>query len=162
MRTRSVVLLLGVFLLIAPALRAQTDGGPSVQRVYRFALEAGRISLEAIEDVRGDFRTRRHSDQHEAGMLRFRLLNSRNQTLAEEVILAPDYVCLVLDQNTSPDGRAIATRFTPPGPLVFQVRLPVRDDATVMKIYRAQSAARNPADAAPAEALVATIPLDKR
>jgi hypothetical protein len=159
MRFRFTLFLLAATFAVAfVATAAERERGSEVQRVYRFALQDGRCSLEAIEDVRGDFRRSRVA-KIQPGMLSFRVLNSRDEVVAEEAIRAPDYVCVALDPNTSADGKPTAAQLTSRGPVVFQVRMPIVADAALMKIYRVEGTGGTARDAEPGERLLATIPL---
>lgn len=133
---------------------------PAQQRAFRFVLNQGQVALEAVEDVRGDFRRRRDAPVRQAGMFCYRLLDAGQRVLAEEIAPAPDYVCVVLDPNT-PDatGRPLPVRLTPPEPIVFQVRMPKVESATQIKIYRLTGSPPAALPAEPPGRLLATIAL---
>jgi len=135
---------------------------PAEQVAYRFAMNKGELALEAVEEIRGDFRRRRGEPVWQAGMLCYRLLDAAQRVLAEEIAPAPDYVCIVLDPNTpDADGQPQAVQLTPPEPIVFQARMPKVEAATHMKIYRLSGARAATAGAEPPGRLLATITLPK-
>ena len=137
---------------------------PSVreQQAFRFVLSDGKLTLEAVEEIRGDFHPPRAAPAWEAGMFCCRLLDARQRVVAEETLPAPDHVCVVLDPNTpGPDGRPQAVEFSPRGPVVFQVRMPSLATATQLKVYRLAGSRPAMLDAEPAGQLLASIPLTR-
>ena len=133
---------------------------PDKQHAFRFVLTDGKLALEAVESIQGDFRKRRGEMAWEQGMFYCRLLDAENRVLAEETLMAPDYVCMVLDPHTpGADGMPSPVRLSPTGPVVFQVRMAGGESASEMKIYRIQTPRpANPGDE-PASGLLATISL---
>jgi len=130
------------------------------QRAFRFVLSFGKLELETVEDIRGDFHPRRGRTAWQPGMLYCRLLDDQQRVLAEETVPAPDHVCVVLDPNTpGPDGKPQPAVLTTTGPVVFQVRLPKMDSATQMKVYRLAGAQSAGLDEEPPGQLLAIIPL---
>lgn len=125
-------------------------------------MNEGQLALEAVEEIRGDFHRRRGEPDGQSGMLCYRLLDSGQRVLAEEIAPAPDYVCIVLDPNTpDADGQPLPVRLTPPGPVTFQVRMPKVESATQMKIFRLTGPRPAASNAEPTGRLLATIPLPK-
>jgi hypothetical protein len=112
----------------------QAGGSFTEQRVFRLVADGGVFSLQAVEDLKGDFRKKRQL-RWEAGMLCCRLLDARGNVLAEDTFNSPDYVCLVLDPNV-PENASRPVRYTPDGPVVFQVRFPQTEGATRLNVYR--------------------------
>jgi len=130
------------------------------RRAFRFVLSDGKLELEAVEDIQGDFHPRRGRAAWQPGMLCCRLLDDRQRVLAEETVPAPDHVCIVLDPNVAgADGKPQPAVLSPGGPVVFQVRLPKMESATQMKVYRLAGAQPAGFDEEPAGQLLATIPL---
>lgn len=93
-------------------------------------------------------------------MLCCRLIDDNDQILAQETLSAPDLDCIVLDPNMpDPEGRPTPASFRPPGPVVFQVRLPILPHARIMKIYRVTGGSRPGLRDEPVGELIATIQL---
>ncbi len=91
-----------------------------------------------------------------------RLLDASQRVLAEETLRAPDELCVVLDPNTpGPDGKPQPAQLSPTGPITFQVRMPMAEGATQLKIYRLAGPRPEIRDAEPAGQLLATIPLTR-
>jgi hypothetical protein len=130
------------------------------RRAYRFLMEEGRVRLEAVTDLEGDFRIARGGPAWLPGMLCCRLVDEEDRVLAQETLAAPDQTCLVLDPNV-PDssGKPTVAAFRPPGPVVFQVRMPVEVEGRVMKIYRLTGGNVAGLDEEPAGSLIASIRL---
>lgn len=132
------------------------------QHAFRFILTDGKLALDAVDDIQGDFRPRRGEMAWEAGMFYCRLLDAEKRVLAEETLMAPDHVCVVLDPHTpGADGKPQPARLSPTGPVVFQVRMPGGEAATDMKIYRIQGPRPATPGDEPAGELLATIPLTR-
>lgn len=133
---------------------------PDRLHAFRFVLTGDKLALDAVERIQGDFRKRRGEMAWEQGMFYCRLLDAENRVLAEETLMAPDYVCMVLDPRTpGADGMPSPVRLSPTGPVVFQVRMAGGESASEMKIYRIQTPRpANPGDE-PASGLLATISL---
>jgi hypothetical protein len=129
----------------------------SRQHVFRLQLDRGVCSLEKMEEVTGDFRRERVL-LWETGMLLCRLIAADGRIVGERTLHAPDRVCFVLDPNV--DAAApVASRLTPDGPTIFQVRFPQIADAVRIEIHRIASAER-PRDTATAVGpLLASIPI---
>lgn len=109
------------------------------KRTYMLSLEGNRLSLESVQDIEGDFAARRRQPQEWSGMLRCRLTDANGQTLAEEILAAPDQLCTVLDSH---DGVPKPVKLAIPGPVIFQVRLPRVADAHHLDVYRIQGPGR--------------------
>ena len=124
-------------------------------------MSGDQITLEAVTDIRGDFHRRRGPLAWEPGMLYCCLLDDSQRILAEETLPAPDQVCVVLDPHGNADTAPQPVRFTPEGPVVFQVRMPKIDAATQMKIYRLAGPRGTTFNGEPEGALLATIPLTR-
>ncbi len=141
-----------------------TAGSPfySEARAYRIVMSAsGVCSLEAVEELKGDFRKPR-SMKRLAGMFSCRLLDIDGRVLGESMIQAPDQVCVVLDpQVTDPAGAPLPSRLTPEGPVVFQVRLPKVEDAAALEIVRLAGSREPQGDERPLGQLVAAIDLTR-
>lgn len=103
------------------------------RRAYLLSLDGGKLGLENAEDIEGDFATPRRRQEEWTGMLRCRLVSAEGKVLAEELLPAPDHLCTVLDAR---DGEPKPVTYTPPGPVLFQLRLPRRADATRLDIAR--------------------------
>ncbi len=108
--------------------------GVSRQRAYRLMFEDGKYSLVAVEFISGRFAQRR-GPQGCPGMLSIRLVAGDNRVLAEEVIHAPDHICMVLDPGAT-GGQPAPARLTTTGSSVFQVRFPVDLVGTRLDLLR--------------------------
>ena len=141
-----------------------TAGSPfySKARAYRIVMsELGACSLEAVEELKGDFRKPR-SMKRLAGMFSCRLLDTNGRVLAESTIQAPDQVCVVLDpQVTDAAGAPLPSRLTSEGPVVFQVRLPKVEDAAALEIVRLAGSREPQGDERPLGQLVALLDLTR-
>lgn len=118
--------------------REQTDLDPArFRRAYMLSLEGGALALEAVEDVEGDFAVPRRQRAEWGGMLRCRLMTQDGEILSEELISAPDHVCQVLDSRAAgADGLPKPVRYTAPGPVLFQLKLPRLAQARTLQISR--------------------------
>ncbi|GAA5145972.1 hypothetical protein GCM10023213_38360 [Prosthecobacter algae] len=103
------------------------------RRAYLLSLDGAKLGLENAEDIEGDFASPRRRQEEWTGMLRCRLISAEGKVLAEELLPAPDHLCTVLDAR---DGTPKPVTYTPPGPVLFQLRLPRRADATRLDIAR--------------------------
>ncbi|MBB5036225.1 hypothetical protein [Prosthecobacter dejongeii] len=103
------------------------------RRAYLISLDGAKLGLENAEDIEGDFASPRRRQEEWTGMLRCRLISADGKVLAEELLPAPDHLCTVLDAR---DGTPKPVTYTPPGPVLFQLRLPRRADATRLDIAR--------------------------
>lgn len=141
---------------------ANGPGGFREARAYRLVLDSGACTLEAVEEIRGDFR-RPRAVAWAAGMLSCRLLDATGRVLAEETMPAPDHLCVVLDPLTpGPDGRPAPAALTPSGPVTFQTRLPKFSTAASLEIIRLSGEPAPSAGARPPGQLLASIPLASR
>lgn len=120
--------------------QTQTTRGPTFtadpahyKRAYMLSLDGNRLSMESVQDIEGDFAARRRQPEEWSGMLRCRLTDADGQTLAEEIIAAPDQLCTVLDSH---DGPPKPVKLAIPGPVIFQVRLPRVADAHQLEVFR--------------------------
>jgi len=137
-----------------------TAAPASTRHAYRFRMDAGKVSLETVETVHGQFRQRRGAPDWNPGMFCYRLLDAQDHVLAEETQPAPDHRCVVLDPHvTRADGSPLAAALTADGPTIFQVRMPRHDHATTLRIYRLSGPRPADADAEPAGELLASIPV---
>jgi hypothetical protein len=103
------------------------------RRAYLLSLDGGKLSLENVQDIEGDFSVRRAPEEEWSGMLRCRLFSAEGVVLAEELIPAPDHLCTVLDAHTG-DPKPVS--FAVAGPVVFQLRLPRIAEATRLDVSR--------------------------
>ena len=126
----------------------------------RIAMDGvGRCELEAVEELRGDFR-RPRALKWLPGMFCCRLLDASGGLLEETTMEAPDQVCVVLDPMVvDADGAPVPTRMTPEGPVVFQVRLPKVEGAEVLEIIRLAGTGSAGGDERPLGQLVASLSL---
>lgn len=131
-------------------------------RAYRIVLErSGQSLLEAVEELKGDFR-RPRAQKWLPGMFCCRLLSADGSLLEETTMEAPDQVCVVLDPMVANEvGAPMPSRLTAEGPAVFQVRLPKVDDAAVLEIIRLAGTGESQGDARPLGQLVAAIDLTR-
>ena len=144
---------------------AKATKGPAAYteaRAYRMVLDvAGSCSLEAVEELKGDFRRPRRM-KWLSGMFCCRLLSSDGRLLEEATLEAPDQVCVVLDPMVADEaGEPTPSRLTAEGPTVFQVRLPKVDDAAVLEVIRLAGAGEPEGNARPLGQLVAAIDLTR-
>jgi hypothetical protein len=120
-----------------PQPTAPTPISQSTQIVFRLILEDGTCSLDAVEQVQGQFRSRRAAPEVHAGMIACRLLGPNHQIIAERWLHPPDHVCAVLDTTTA--GTATNPRaltLAGIGPQVFQVHFPAALRGQRMDVYR--------------------------
>lgn len=103
------------------------------RRAYMLMLDKGKLSLEETNDLQGYFSLPRRKEEEWTGMLRCRLLDSAGKVLAEDVMSAPDQLCVVLDGRGSEPK---PVQLSVPGPVLFQVRLPHVRDAAQLDITR--------------------------
>lgn len=123
----------------APATPPTLSGqGKREMQAYRLAVRAGIVSLDAVENIVGDFRQRRGPVSWMPGMWCVRLLDADMRVLAEEIAAAPDERCVVLDPNNKDAiGAPQATQFAGAGEeAMLQVRLPPQPRAKWLKVYR--------------------------
>lgn len=107
------------------------------RRAYVLSLEGDALALEGVEDVEGDFAVPRRQRAEWGGMLRCRLMAEDGKVLSEELISAPDHVCQVLDSRAAgADGKPKPVRYTAPGPVLFQLKLPRLAQARTLQISR--------------------------
>lgn len=118
--------------------RVLTDMDPArFRRAYMLSLEGETLALEGVEDVEGDFAVPRRQRAEWGGMLRCRLMTQDGKVLSEELISAPDHVCQVLDSRAAgADGLPKPVRYTAPGPVLFQLKLPRLAQARTLQISR--------------------------
>lgn len=110
--------------------KAQAETSGRQRRAFLLALHQGQLSLQAQEDVEGDFAPAGYKGELWPGMLRCRLVNLSGEVLAEEIMRAPDMVCRVLD-------RGKLTTFTDEtAPVLFQTRLPRVEGAARLVVTR--------------------------
>jgi hypothetical protein len=127
--------------------------GPRYKRAYMLSIDKGAVTFLEAQDIEGDFAPRRRKAEEWTGMLRCRLMSETNAVLAEEVLPAPDYVCNVIDPQSSPTQ---PVRLTGDGPVVFQVRMPRVKGAVRLDISRIIQPGEQPL-----EGQLASIPLPK-
>lgn len=126
--------ILGVPASAVPPLPSSPPPDPArFRRAYLLSLDGSKLGLENAEDIEGDFASPRRRQEEWTGMLRCRLISAEGKVLAEELLPAPDHLCTVLDAR---DGTPKPVTYTPPGPVLFQLRLPRRADATRLDIAR--------------------------
>ncbi|MEI6674591.1 MAG: hypothetical protein WCO57_05390 [Verrucomicrobiota bacterium] len=135
---------------------------PGRRTAWRMVLAGDRVELLGREDLQGDFHERRGRMAWLPGMLLCRLLDARQQVLAEETLAAPDHACVVQDpQMTGEGGQPMAVAFSSSAPVVFQVRLPRVANATQLQVYRLTGPRPAAAEAAPAGILLGRIALSQ-
>ncbi len=135
------------------ATRPQT-AQVSRQRVFRMILEAGECRLEAVDEVAGDFRPRRGTEEAHAGMIACRLVGADGQIVAEHLVHPPDHACVVLDPHLG-DDPSTPVMLSGLGPQVFQVRFPAETRGAQLEIYRITRTRPEPA-----ETLLLTVPIE--
>lgn len=128
--------------------------GPRYKRAYLLSLDKGALAFLEAQDIQGDFAPKRGREEVWSTMLRCRLLSETNDVLAEELLPAPDQVCHVLDPRSDTTQ---PVNFTPPGPVVFQVRMPRVNGARKLDIYRILQPGEPPV-----ENLLGSIPLPRQ
>ena len=132
------------------------------QTALRMVLAGDTVELLARDELQGDFHQRRGRMAWLPGMLLCRLLDGQQRVLAEETLAAPDHACVVLAPQTA--GMAampVATRFSSPAPVVFQVRLPYVAAATQLRVYRLNGPRPADTGAEPAGKLLGSIALQR-
>lgn len=97
------------------------------------SLDKGALTYLEAQDIEGDFAKPRRKPEEWSGMLRCRLMSDSNTVLAEELLLAPDHLCAVIDPRS---GTEKPVPYTAAGPVVFQVRLPRVKGAVRLDISR--------------------------
>lgn len=118
-------------------------------RVYRLLADGERFSLEAVDEVQGDFRQPR-AQPSGSGVLSCRLVSDTSGLLASTLVAAPVTQCNVLDPVT---GGAVT--YVRPAPSVMQIRLPRVEGADRLEIH-ADASTTEPAGPS---RLLASIPL---
>jgi hypothetical protein len=118
-------------------------------RVYRLLADGGQFTLEAVDEVQGDFRQPR-AKASGSGVLSCRLVSDQTGLLASTEVAAPLEHCRVLDP-----AAAGAVDYLRPAPQVMQVRLPVVEGADRLEIH---GTAQGPGSAVTSR-LLASIPL---
>ncbi len=98
-------------------------------RVYRLLADGGQFSLQAVDEVQGDFRQPR-AQPSGSGVLSCRLVSGKSGLLASTLVAAPVNFCNVLDPVT---GGAVT--YVRPAPQVMQIRLPVVEGADRLEIH---------------------------
>lgn len=146
----------------APAVPVATPpaGRGTPQQAYRFAVRGGKISLEGVDLLQGDFHKRRGTQAWLPGMWCVRFLDADLRVLAQETAAAPDEPCVVLDPHVpTAGGTPQASKLKLTDDVMMQMRMPPVSGASWIKIYRI--AGTNPAawDVEPMGQLLASIPL---
>ena len=118
-------------------------------RVYRLLADGEQFSLQAVDEVQGDFRQPR-AQPSGSGVLSCRLVSDKSGLLASTLVAAPVNFCNVLDPVT---GGAVT--YVRPAPQVMQIRLPRVEGADRLEIH-ADASATEPASPS---RLLASIPL---
>jgi hypothetical protein len=135
-------------------------GGKTQRQAYRFAMRGGKISLEGVDLLQGDFHKRRGPVAWRPGMWCVRFLDADMRVLAQETAVAPDEPCVVLDPNVldaAGDPRASQMKLTDDE--MMQMRVPPVRGAAWIKIYRIAGAKPAAWDVEPMGELLASIPL---
>ncbi len=118
-------------------------------RVYRLLADGEQFSLQAVDEVQGDFRQPR-AQPSGSEVLSCRLVSDKSGVLASTLVAAPVNFCNVLDPVT---GGAVT--YVRPAPQVMQIRLPRVEGADRLEIH-ADASASEPASPS---RLLASIPL---
>lgn len=118
-------------------------------RVYRLLADGEQFSLQAVDEVQGDFRQPR-AQPSGSGVLSCRLVSDKSGLLASTLVAAPVTQCNVLDPVTG--GPVTYVR---PAPSVMQIRLPMVEGADRLEIHTDASSSE---PASPSR-LLASIPL---
>ncbi|MES2468382.1 MAG: hypothetical protein V4675_13835 [Verrucomicrobiota bacterium] len=121
-------------------------------RVYRLLADGEQFSLQAVDEVQGDFRQPR-AQPAGSGVLSCRLVSDKSGLLASTLVAAPVIHCNVLDPVT---GGAVT--YVRPAPQVMQIRLPRVEGADRLEIH-ADASTTEPASPS---RLLASIPLDAK
>ena len=133
----------------------------SIRNVYRLIYHNGDFRLQTVEEVKGDFKSRRNRSA-DPGEWSCRLVNGSGDVLAEEIITAPDHFCTVLDPHLSASREAPqATSMHFDGPHVFQLRLPRSDKAKEIQIHRVTWTTETGDSGNVIEELLAVIPINR-
>ena len=118
---------------------------PGKRTAFRVVLDGDTVRLLETEELQGDFHRRRGRLAWVPGMLYCRLLDSRQQVVAEETFAAPDQACVVVTPHVAAtDGNPSAVSVAATAPVVFQVRMPSVASAAQLQVYRVTGA--RPAD----------------
>lgn len=142
------------------ALPTPPAGGKSQRQAYRFALRGGKISLEGVDLLQGDFHKRRGPMAWRPGMWCVRFLDADMRVLAQETAPAPDEPCVVLDPNVlNASGNPQVSQLKLTDDVMMQMRVPPVSGAAWIKIYRIASAQPAAWDVEPMGQLLASIPL---
>jgi len=142
--------------------RPEPEPEPGRRTAWRMVLAGDRVELLGREDLQGDFHERRGRMAGLPGMLLCRLLDARQQVLAEETLAAPDHACVVQDpQMPGAGGQPTAAAFSSTAPVVFQVRMPRVANATQLQVYRLTGPRPAAAGAEPAGKLLGSIALSQ-
>lgn len=135
-------------------------GGKSQRQAYRFALRGGKISLEGVDLLQGDFHKRRGPMAWRPGMWCVRFLDADMRVLAQETAAAPDEPCVVLDPNVlNAAGNPQASELKLTDDVMMQMRVPPVSGAAWIKIYRIAGAKPAAWGVEPMGELLASIPL---
>lgn len=117
----------------APSAEPENLDPARYRRAYVLSLDAGKLGLESVSDIEGDFGKLRGKPEEWSGMLRCSLVSAEGSVLAEELLTAPDHVCRVLDGQQA-SGTPVA--YSRPGPVLFQLRLPRVPQAVRLDVAR--------------------------
>ena len=134
---------------VPPPLAGSTGEDLPRARVYRLLADGEQFSLQAVDEVQGDFRQPR-AQPSGSGVLSCRLVSDKSGLLASTLVAAPVNFCNVLDPVT---GGAVT--YVRPAPQVMQIRLPRVEGADRLEIH-ADASATEPASPS---RLLASIPL---
>lgn len=136
------------------------SGGKTQRQAYRFAMRGGKISLEGVDLLQGDFHKRRGPVAWRPGMWCVRFLDAEMRVLAQETAVAPDEPCVVLDPNVlDAAGNPRASQMKLTDDVMMQMRVPPVMGAAWIKIYRIAGAKPAAWDVEPMGELLASIPL---
>ena len=134
---------------VSPPPAGSTAEGLPRARVYRLLADGEQFSLQAVDEVQGDFRQPR-AQPSGSGVLSCRLVSDKSGLLASTLVAAPVTQCNVLDPVT---GGAVT--YVRPAPQVMQIRLPMVEGADRLEIH-ADASTTEPASPS---RLLASIPL---
>lgn len=104
---------------------APMAGGKTQQQAYRFAVRGGKITLEGVDLLQGDFHQHRGPQPWLPGMWCVRFLDADMRLLARETAAAPDEPCVMLDPNAlNASGAPHVSKLKLTDDVMMQMRVP--------------------------------------
>lgn len=104
---------------------APMAGGKTQQQAYRFAVRGGKITLEGVDLLQGDFHQHCGPQPWLPGMWCVRFLDADMRLLARETAAAPDEPCVVLDPNAlNASGAPHVSKLKLTDDVMMQMRVP--------------------------------------